>query len=134
MRVLQINDTYIKAGIPGGLPGNFKVEVNIIGVGEASPNTTNANSFTYELVIQSVTPNAGSYNGGTLINIKGINFSPVLEETLVFVGNEINWLCTVEQLNSTNILCRTPPFNEYYNISQPQPVVLTNRLMVDSTC
>jgi len=79
MRILQINDTYIKTGIPGGLPGNFKVEVNILGVGEAVPNTTNANSFTYELVIQSITPSSGSYNGGTLINIKGRNFSPALD-------------------------------------------------------
>jgi hypothetical protein len=33
MRVLVLNDTYIKVGIPGGLTGKFKVQVNIIGVG-----------------------------------------------------------------------------------------------------
>ena len=33
MRILNINDTYIRTGIPGGLAGNYKVQVNKIGVG-----------------------------------------------------------------------------------------------------
>jgi hypothetical protein len=95
MRVLTLNDTYIKVGIPGGLTGKYKVQVNLIGLGEAIPNNTNANDFAYELIINSVSPSSGSYYGGTLINIKGVNFSPALDETLVFVGNEINWMCNV---------------------------------------
>lgn len=59
------------------------------------PNQTDVNAFTYELIIHSVSPSSGSYYGGTLINIKGINFSDKKDETLVFVGNEINWMCTV---------------------------------------
>lgn len=47
MRILFLNDTYIKAGIPGGLAGNYKVQVNLIGVGEILPNTSNVNDFTY---------------------------------------------------------------------------------------
>jgi hypothetical protein len=86
------------------------------------------------LVINSITPSTGSYNGGTLIHLKGINFSPALDETLVFIGNELNWMCNVEELNTTDILCRTPPISPYYNVSVPQDVVLTNRLMVDNTC
>ncbi len=95
MRILTLNDTYIKVGIPGGLAGKFKVQVNVIGLGEIMPFNSTCNDFTYELVINSVTPSSGSYNGGTLINIKGINFSPALDETLVFVGNALNWFCTV---------------------------------------
>lgn len=95
MRVLTLNDTYIKVGIPGGLTGRYKVQVNLIGLGEAIPNNTNVNDFAYELIINSVSPSSGSYYGGTLINIKGVNFSPALDETLVFVGNEINWMCNV---------------------------------------
>lgn len=79
MRILSLNDTYIKVGIPGGLAGKFKVQVNKISQGEIMPNDTSCNDFTYELVINSVTPNTGSYNGGTLINLKGINFSPALD-------------------------------------------------------
>ena len=33
MRILNLNDTYIRVGIPGGLTGNYKVEVNKIGLG-----------------------------------------------------------------------------------------------------
>ncbi len=33
MRILSLNDTNIKVGIPGGLAGKYKVQVNIIGVG-----------------------------------------------------------------------------------------------------
>ena len=33
MRILKLNDTYIKAGIPGGLAGKYKVSVNLIGIG-----------------------------------------------------------------------------------------------------
>lgn len=33
MRIIRSNDTYIKVGIPGGLAGNYKVEVNLIGIG-----------------------------------------------------------------------------------------------------
>jgi hypothetical protein len=51
------------------------------------PNSTNVNDFTYELIINSVTPATGSYFGGTLLNLKGINFSPATDETLVFIGN-----------------------------------------------
>ena len=40
MRILSLNDTYIKTGIPGGLAGNYKVEVNLIGRGEILPNST----------------------------------------------------------------------------------------------
>lgn len=79
MRILSLNDTFIKVGIPGGLAGDYKVQVNIIGLGELLPNASSVNDFTYELVITSISPSSGSYYGGTLINIKGINFSPALD-------------------------------------------------------
>lgn len=90
--------------------------------------------FTYELVVNSISPTSGSYYGGTLIHLKGINFSPALDETLISVGDEINTLCSVESVNTTDILCRTPAASPFYNISNPQGVILTNRLMVDNTC
>jgi len=51
------------------------------------PNTTGVNDFTYELVINEVVPSSGSYHGGTLIHIKGINFSDKLDESMVFIGS-----------------------------------------------
>ena len=87
MRILSINDSTIECGIPGGLPGEFEVEVNIIGTGNAIPNPETANDFVYELVIESISPTTGSYYGGTLITITGRNFSPTLTENLVFVSD-----------------------------------------------
>ena len=79
MRILSMNDTVIKVGIPGGLTGVYRVEVNKLGVGDAFPNTTDANVFTYELVITSISPNSGSLYGGTLVHIQGVNFAPALD-------------------------------------------------------
>ena len=101
MRILQFTDTYIKCGIPGGLPGNFEVEVYIDGIGNVPPNPTTADDFVYELTIDSVSPVSGAYYGGTLIVVKGKNFAPLVEQNLMHMGNELNWLCRIEFLNST---------------------------------
>ncbi len=87
MKVLSANDTFIKAGIPGGLPGNFDVNVIKEGFGNAIANPTTANDFVYEVVIESVTPNTGSISGGTLITITGRNFVPDVLDTMVTIGN-----------------------------------------------
>lgn len=101
MRILNLNDTYIRVGIPGGLAGQYKVEVNKIGLGEILPNSTTVNDFAYEVVINSITPGSGSYYGGTLLHIQGINFAPALDETLIYIGNELNWWCLVENITTT---------------------------------
>ena len=76
MRVLSTNDTTIKCGIPGGLPGKFDVKVSIGGHGDITPINPAVDDFTYELVIESVTPSSGAHYGGTLLTIVGRNFSP----------------------------------------------------------
>ena len=95
MRVLNLNDSYIRVGIPGGLAGNYKVQVNLIGIGEILPTTSTVTDFTYELVITGISPSTGSYYGGTLVHLTGLNFAPALDETLIYIGNEINWFCLV---------------------------------------
>jgi hypothetical protein len=87
MKVLSVTDTLIKAGIPGGLPGMFDVNVIKTGFGNAIPTTTTANDFTYEVVIDSISPTSGSIGGGTLITITGRNFVPDELDTMVTVGN-----------------------------------------------
>ena len=47
MRIIESNSTYIKCGIPGGLPGNFKVIVEISGIGNALVSPSTANDFVY---------------------------------------------------------------------------------------
>lgn len=41
MRVISVTNTQIRCGIPGGLPGNYVIQVAIAGVGiiPASPST-----------------------------------------------------------------------------------------------
>lgn len=95
MKVLSANDTFIKAGIPGGLPGIFDVNVIKTGFGNAVPNPTTANDFAYEVTIDSISPNIGSIGGGTLITITGRNFVPDILDTMVTIGNELNQLCKI---------------------------------------
>jgi hypothetical protein len=87
MRILKINDTFIQCGIPGGLPGNFKVVITVSGLGNAIANPNNANAFVYESVITNVSPATGSAYGGTLLTISGRNFVPDKMQSLVFIGN-----------------------------------------------
>lgn len=95
MKILSITDTFIQAGIPGGLPGKFDVNVIKSGSGYATVNPVTANDFTYEVVITSVSPLTGSYNGGTLLTITGKNFVPDALETMVTIGDELNQLCKI---------------------------------------
>lgn len=69
LRVVESNNTYIKCGIPGGLPGEFRVSVSVSNTGDATPVPADANKFTYELLIYNVTPSTGSHFGGTLVKI-----------------------------------------------------------------
>lgn len=47
MKILSVSDTFIQAGIPGGLPGNFNVNVILKEFGNAIPNPITANDFVY---------------------------------------------------------------------------------------
>jgi hypothetical protein len=72
MKILSINDTTIKCGIPGGLPGQFEVKVFINSYGvDALANPATADDFEYKLTINSISPTSGSYHGGTKITITG---------------------------------------------------------------
>jgi hypothetical protein len=101
MKVLSVTDDLIKAGIPGGLPGMFDVNVIKTGFGNAIPTPTTANDFTYEVVIDSISPTSGSIGGGTLITITGRNFVDDKLDTMVTVGDELNQLCKIESISKT---------------------------------
>ena len=87
MRVVTITDTQIECGIPGGLSGNFQVEVNKNGFGNIPAVPATANDFVYEVTIDGITPTTGSYYGGTLITITGKNFVDNDQQSLVHMGN-----------------------------------------------
>ena len=95
LKVLEATSTLIKAGIPGGLPGQFDVNVVVAGFGNAIATPPTANDFKYEVVIDSILPATGSFNGGTLLTITGRNFVADTLDTMVTIGNELNQLCKI---------------------------------------
>lgn len=92
LAVLELNDTYIKAGLGGGKKGNYKVQVILDGIGEINVSSAGVNDFSYEVYIESITEKGTAVHlveffssGGNLITIKGKNFIPNKEETTVLV-------------------------------------------------
>jgi hypothetical protein len=78
LKVLALNNSYIKVGVSGGLPGVYTVEVTLSNsAGNSIPAINGSNIFEYTLQVVSVYPKNGSLFGGTLITITGVNFSPV---------------------------------------------------------
>jgi hypothetical protein len=47
--------------------------------------------------------------------IKGSNF--IISETIVFIGNAINWICEIDESRSTEteIYCTVPAKNPFYS-------------------
>lgn len=95
LKVLQSNNTYIKAGLSGGLFGNFTVVVNVPTIGDSMNKTAGSNLFNYSFTVSSVSPRNGSFNGGTLITITGTNFVSEPQQTLAYVGSALNWFCNI---------------------------------------
>lgn len=125
--------TYLKVRLPGGESGVFTVVVNKLGAGDSVEATTGIATFTYEIVVTSITPTTGSPNGGTLLTITGRNFSPDPASNQVAIGDAINNWCLVKTSTATTITCVTPPLNiQYTNLTQN--VIVVGRAMIDSTC
>jgi hypothetical protein len=76
----------------------------------------------------------GSFNGGTLITITGTNFSPAASDTLVYIGDSLNWFCNIESITATQITCRTPAISKYYTPGESQRVVISTKLYLLNTC
>ena len=133
LTILSLNETYIKVGLPGGQAGDFKVEVNTVANGD-SVSTGNASAFSYVFGIASVSPSTGSYNGGTLLTITGNSFSSDTQNTLVYIGDTLNWFCNIESVNATQIKCRTPAISSAYTAGTPVKIYASTRLIILNTC
>ena len=101
MKVLDLNDTFLKVGLSGGLQGFYKVEVIKEGFAISQADPQHANFFHYEIAIEEISPMVGSPYGGTLLTIRGRNFSPEEAENLVFIGNKPNTFCELVSYNET---------------------------------
>jgi hypothetical protein len=134
LNILTVNNTYISAGLSGGLAGTFTVQVNLPTTGDSIASTPGADTFNYIVSISSISPQRGSITGGTLLTITGQNFNTDSQQTLVFIGSTLNWMCNIESITSTTILCRTPEISDEYTPGAPQDVVVTTRLIIQSQC
>lgn len=134
LTILTLNSTYIKVGLPGGEAGNFIVEVNTVSNGDSIASTVGSNAFSYVFSISSVSPNTGSYNGGTLLTITGNNFSPEIQNTLIFIGDTLNWFCNIESITLTQVKCRTPAISSAYTAGTAVNVYGTTRLVIINSC
>lgn len=115
LNVLDNNDTSILVGLSGGLAGDYVLQVNLQVLGDSVPFSDGADSFSYSVTVTSVSPTSGSINGGSLITITGTNFDTTSQQTLVFIGQTINWMCSIETITATTITCRAPAISDDYN-------------------
>ena len=82
--------------------------VRVAGLGDSVAASAGDDTFVYEVKINSISPTTGSYYGGTLLTISGKNFATAAQQSLVFVGDELNQFCIIETVSETQITCRTP--------------------------
>ncbi|CAD8069993.1 unnamed protein product [Paramecium primaurelia] len=129
--VVNGKDDEIVVYLRGGLPGEYRFIVNRAGVGEATA-AGDANKFQYNTVITCIENASGSDAGVTRIKINGFNFVP--QETIVFIGDEIYFVCDLDEdaFSSTELYSVTPPKN--YRYTSPQQVIVTTRILFDSIC
>lgn len=106
--------------------------MNRLTVGDSVSNA--GNLFSYVFSVSSVSPSTGSINGGTLITITGTNFSPDAQNTLVYIGDTLNWFCNIENITATQIKCRTPPISKAYAVGTPVKVYVSTRLIILNSC
>ena len=137
MRVLSVSagGDSIVAGLPGGVAGTFQLVVFVAGKGNSfSPN--GSDMFTYEVNVTSISPTSGNFYGGTLLTVTGINFDPTPQQTLVFLGDQLNQFCSIESVTATEIKCRTPAMHQWDvdDGSFTQKLVVTTRLVHVSAC
>lgn len=137
-KVVSVTETEIEVWLRGGMPGDYRVQINRKDVGNSYANA-NDNLLQYIIPVTSVTladgtsPARGSEAGGTVIKITGDNF--VEGETIVFVGVAINWICEIDESRFTKnvIYCTVPPRYEFYN-TPDHLVVVTLQITLESTC
>jgi len=81
----------------------------------------------FVLDIDSISPNCGSVNGGTLITITGQGFGSVPKEnaTVKVSGS----LCNIEEITDDTIKCRTTKVEQEYLIRHHFPGIFHSILL-----
>lgn len=53
---------------------------------------------------------------------------------MVYVGDTLNWFCSIESLTATQVLCRTPPISNAYTPGTAVNVVMSTKITELNTC
>jgi hypothetical protein len=86
--------TQMTVVLGGGRTGDYYLRALVIGKGMSAPAP--ANQFSYEIVVNSISPASGSIGGGYTMTITGSNFATAKGTTQVFIGDTINNLCLID--------------------------------------
>lgn len=131
LTVVTVTTTQIECILGGGKTGNYSVVVLDSTLGEST--VTISSSFSYELIVDSISPISGGLGGGYDITITGRNFGPADSHT-VFVGTAENMVCTMKSATATTIVCTVPRIDSTYTPGSAVNVVVTGRLLEESIC
>ena len=131
LTVSSVTTTQIQCILGGGRTGNYSVVVLDSVSGESS--ITASTAFSYELIVDSISPISGGLGGGYDITITGRNFGSADSHT-VFVGDAENTFCTIKSATATTIVCTVPRIDSSYTPESPVNIVVTGRLLEESVC
>ena len=134
LSVLSAEATKIKCLLGGGQSGVYFVRVEIEGVGASIPATTDSNKFSYTIVVISVEPAEGGIEGGTVVTIKGRNFSPVKNENQVYIGDDVNKYCDILEASATELKCMTRKMTTASFIDVSIPVFVAQKVSAYAVC
>lgn len=114
----------MNAILPGGHVGLFKVVVYKEGYGFSVEATANVANFEYIIRVDSVNFSEGSLNGGTELEITGINFAVSLTDNQVFIGEKPNQFCHILTSTPTKITCTTPKKHAEDSAETPLKIIV----------
>lgn len=134
LAVLSVEPTKIKCLLGGGQSGVYFVRVEVDGVGASIPATTDSNKFSYTIVVSSVEPVEGGTEGGTVVMIKGRNFSPVKNENQVYIGDDVNKYCDIMEASPTELKCKTRKMTTASFIDVSIPVFVAQKVSAYAVC
>ena len=103
--VASSTETNVICRLSGGKSGQYLIKLHKKGVGFSIPVNENDNLFTYHLLVDGLSPNSGSKEGGTLLTITGDNFSPTLNENQVVIGESGHDYCIIQTASEKKLTC-----------------------------
>ena len=116
----------------GGRSENYYLRILVIGKGMSA--AANENKFSYQIVVDSISPTTGTISGGYQLTITGKNFAPAKGSTQVFIGDGLGSLCPITSISETQIKCRVPQMDSTYKSGDAQKILVTGRLIENSRC